>query len=204
MQKILVILCLLILVVPVVFGAAFLQNYVYEGEVMVIPYNGGYYEITLVMVSDTQEKAIFSVNGEMTKALGERERDYLSDGSKIFVGDILIDEDGKDLVEFYFIGTGGNLVRKTVAEKAEIPYEEMQPGLIEEQPMFKEACEGCTMNGECLHYGYTYEPDRDTEIVCTEDGSWQEKSKGVVAAETSEAEGLFAQIVSWFNSFFLG
>jgi len=116
---------------------------------------------------------------------------------------MLIDEGGKDLVEFYFIGTGGNLVRKTVAQEIEIPYEEITPGLIEEQPIFKESCAGCTMNGDCLNYGYTYTPDRETEIVCTEDGSWQEKSNGVVAAETSDVDGLFSKIVSWFNSFFL-
>ena len=120
MKKRMLFLIVVLLLVPIVAGDAFLQDYMYEGETILVPVNGGQYEITVVMVSDTQETVIFSVNGELTKALREREKDYLSDGSRIFVGDVLIDEDGKDLVQFYFIGTGKGVVHTTIAEKADM------------------------------------------------------------------------------------
>ena len=74
---------ILLLIVPGAFGGVFLHEYMYEGETKILPANGGYYEIRLVTVSDFTEKAIFSVNGELSKALTERETDVLKDGSRI-------------------------------------------------------------------------------------------------------------------------
>ena len=199
MKKRMLFLIVVLLLVPIVAGDAFLQDYMYEGETVLVPVNGGQYEITLIMVSDTQETVIFSVNGELTKALREKEKDYLSDGSRIFVGDVLIDEDGKDLVQFYFMGTGKGVVRTTVAEEADIPYEDATPGLLESPPVFKPSCEGCEMNGECFAYGYRFDPDEETTVVCSADGDWEEVREEPQAVEI---ESLFSIIVDWIASMF--
>ena len=99
-------LCVLILIIPFAFGQTLLQDYIYEGETRIFQVGQSTYEFKVVTISDSQEKAIFSVNGERSKALRENERDTLSDGSRIYVSNILIDEDGKDLVEVYFSVTG--------------------------------------------------------------------------------------------------
>jgi len=201
MKKRMLFLIVVLLLVPIVVGDAFLQDYMYEGETVLVPVNGGQYEITLIMVSDTQETVIFSVNGELTKALREKEKDYLSDGSRIFVGNVLIDEDGKDLVQFYFMGTGKGVVRTTVAEEADIPYEDATPGLLESPPVFKPSCEGCEMNGECFAYGYRFDPDKETTVVCSADGDWEEVREEP-QLEAVEVEGLFSIIVDWIASIF--
>jgi len=199
MKKGLGILGILILLTPSVLGGAFLHDYMYEGETLIIPVNGGYYELRLIIVSDIAETAVFSVNGEITKALREREKDYLSDGSRIFVGDILVDEDGKDLVEFYFMGTGKSVIRDTIVEVIDLPFETAEPGVLEEQPRLIEECDGCRMNGDCYPYGYKYNPEVETTVICAEDGSWREVG-GIKQEEPLET--LLDMFLNWLEGVF--
>lgn len=188
-------LALCLCLIPSAFAGVFLHEYMYEGETKIIPANGGYYEIRLVTVSDFTEKAIFSVNGELSKALTERETDVLKDGSRIYTGDILIDEDGKDMVEIYFIGTGESVLYETIAESAEIPFIETQPGPFEESPTFR-TCDGCKMNGDCYPPGYQYNPNRDTIIACSQDGTWEEQ---LPLEEPIDVVAIWDTIFSWLG-----
>lgn len=80
-----------------------------EGEEVVIPSSIGEHHLKLVTVPDTTRRAVFSLNGEYSRALRPRERYTFSDGSILAVGNILPNEGrethGKDLVEYYFVGS---------------------------------------------------------------------------------------------------
>lgn len=192
--------CIFLMLLPSVFADVFLHDYIYEGETKIIPVNSGYYEIRLVIVSDVSELVLFSVNGELTRALHEREKDYLLDGSRIFIGDILVDESGRDLVEFYFIGTGRAVLHETVAEIISVPYEKVEPGLIEEQPTIKPLCDGCLMNEKCYPYQYRYDPDEETSLVCSADGSWKELIEEQAPADVEIG---WNRLINWINSLFI-
>jgi len=104
----------LILVPPV---SAVLMN---EGDMIPIQVGDDEYTLKLVVVSDRQEKAIFSWRGELSKALREREKHRFSDGSLLMVGHILVDEagDNPDMVDVYF-GVGSGVSRSAFRTSTE-------------------------------------------------------------------------------------
>jgi len=89
---------------PAIAEDFFLKQILLEGESR--DYNvGGYvYEIELVSVFDSQRKAQFRINEEMTKVMQEDEMYLLRDGASIQVRDVMPQEagDGRDLVQFNF------------------------------------------------------------------------------------------------------
>ena len=88
----------------------FLIDTIKEGEEVVIPANGVEYHLKLLSVPDIIQRAVFSLNGENSRALHPRERYTFSDGSILAVGSILPNEagepKGQDIVEYYFVGSG--------------------------------------------------------------------------------------------------
>jgi len=111
-------LLLILLFVPSVFAQGYLGNTIFEGETKEFMVSDKIYEITLVIVSDSRQIALFKVKGELSDKLSEREKHRFSDGSQIFVSHILPNEasefGGGDLVEFYFMATGGSLAKPQV------------------------------------------------------------------------------------------
>ena len=61
------------------------------------------YKLHLVIVSDKTMRVIFSMNGEYSDALREKSQFVFKDGSKLSVMNILPDDDGNSLVEFFFM-----------------------------------------------------------------------------------------------------
>ena len=57
------------------------------------------------------------------------------------------------------------------------------------------------MNGECFAYGYRFDPDKETTVVCSADGDWEE-GREEPQLEAVEVEGLFSIIVDWIASIF--
>ncbi|MBI2147181.1 S-layer protein [Candidatus Woesearchaeota archaeon] len=76
-----------------------------EGETRTYTIDGKEYEVTMVIISDNQLSAKFSVNGEITDELKEGDTDVLRDGTEIGVRDIMPneaeEETGGDIVEFF-------------------------------------------------------------------------------------------------------
>lgn len=97
---------LLFIVLSSILVHAALPNTILEGETQTAVSNGIIYKIKLIMVADNTQKVIFEINGKPTKPLGEKEGYDFLDGSKIRIGEVLIQEggDGRDLVEYYFYG----------------------------------------------------------------------------------------------------
>jgi len=89
----------IILVAPVVNAELFNEG---ESRNILLGDKGGV--LKLVVVSDRQEKVIFSWNNELSKALRSREKHRFSDGSLLVIGNIYVDEahDNPDMVEMYF------------------------------------------------------------------------------------------------------
>ncbi|MBW2997649.1 hypothetical protein KY349_04890 [Candidatus Woesearchaeota archaeon] len=122
-------LVLVILFAQAVFGGEFfLEQTLFEGESRKYDVGGYVYTIELVAVFDSQFKAQFRVNGEMTKILSEDESDKLADGATIQVRDVLPQEagEGKDLVQFNFFPVAHPVaasVEETPPESAQTPQE---------------------------------------------------------------------------------
>ena len=108
-------------------SAQYLGNTILEGEVKDILMGDKLYELTLLSVADDRELAVFKVNGEVSKALGEREKFVFSDGSTVFVANILPNEGaeagGADLVEFYFLASGGVLAKSVTQDEPAEAYD---------------------------------------------------------------------------------
>jgi len=159
-----------------VFAQNYLGNTILEGETKEFMVNDRVYEITLVTVSDVKGVALFKVNGELSKALSDREKHRFSDGTEIFVSNIYPNEaaevGGGDMVEFYFAATGGSLSKKRIVARDREP--EGYDGIVEmlmeltqgvpQKTKYKMECfvdtdcsdgDGCTADGcaqgRCVH-----------------------------------------------------
>ncbi len=105
------VLPLLVLVFVVYSNLAFASSYagvlLGEGEQKEFLSASAAYQLKVVTVSDESNKVVFSLNGEFSDALAEREQHRFSDGSLVVVADILANEGsettGGDLVQFYFV-----------------------------------------------------------------------------------------------------
>lgn len=108
-----------------------------EGEEVVIPSSITEYHLKLVTVPDTTRRAVFSLNGEYSRALRPRERYTFSDGSILAIGNILPNEGketkGKDLVEFYFVGSDAIITPRFTLRDELTPIEYDLTSLDQEQ-----------------------------------------------------------------------
>jgi len=104
---------LLILFAALASANELIVDTIHPGETARINSRGVQYDLKLIMVSSgphISPRALFSLNGERSKALGTRDRYHFSDGSILALGNILPNEAGEgtggSLVEYYFIGSG--------------------------------------------------------------------------------------------------
>ena len=98
-----------------------------EGETKTYTINGVDYEVTLVFVSDPNTgstQAKFSVNGELTDAMGEGETEILSGGLQIGVRDVLVN--AREGVASFFLGA-----HKIVLTDTNYTLADFQDGSIE-------------------------------------------------------------------------
>ena len=96
----------------------FLSDYMGEGETKVYETNDGVYVISLLSVSDSQGKAVFRLNDEMSKGIKKGDSYVFKGGSEIVVKDLVINDaqDTNDEAYYYFYGTGeGVLELKNVS-----------------------------------------------------------------------------------------
>ena len=88
-----------------------------ERETKTYTVNGTDYEVTVLIIADSDKTVKFSVNGEVTKELGDRGDTYtLNDGTVIGLRDVMANEgtedNGSDLVDFY-IGANKLILKDT-------------------------------------------------------------------------------------------
>ncbi|MEK6961104.1 MAG: hypothetical protein AABX47_08090 [Nanoarchaeota archaeon] len=106
-------------------------DYMRAGDTAVIQANGKTYNLQLVIVSDAVQKAMFSLNGEMSRALRARERYTFSDGSQIIVTSILTKSHSSgSMVEYYFIASGDANIDRGVSGNTIVDLNYPYPDMI--------------------------------------------------------------------------
>ncbi len=200
MKRGLIILLFIILGSILVYASP--PNTLLEGETQTVVSNGITYKIKLVMVADNNQKAIFEVNGRPTNPIGESEGYDFPDGSKIRVGEVLIQEsgDGRDLVEFYFYGarnwqqTEGEYIvdefqsssiSSDISSVDKVSYEDLIP-LFQQQPSPQVQKPQLIQEVE--------QPEELPEFAIHEDPA--------VKSSEPEKNGFFARILGWFLNLF--
>jgi len=81
-----------------------IHDLIAEGETKTYKIGGTTYKTTVSIVSDAEQTAKLTINGETTDELKEGEIDILKDGSQVGIQEIITteaEENGKDLVEIY-------------------------------------------------------------------------------------------------------
>lgn len=106
-RKTLLLSCLLIILIAAQQVQAqdfYLEEVLLEGESAKYEVGSHTYDIELVAVFDSAQKAQFRVDEELTKVMKEDEMYRLSDGSSIQIRDVMPQEagDGRDLVQYNF------------------------------------------------------------------------------------------------------
>lgn len=106
-------------------------DYMRAGETAVMQADGKTYTLQLIIVSDAVQKAMFSLNGEMSRALRARERYTFSDGSQIIVTSILTKSHSSgSMVEYYFIASGRANIDRAVSGNAVMDLNYPYPDMI--------------------------------------------------------------------------
>ncbi|MFQ5621059.1 MAG: hypothetical protein ACE5FT_04405 [Candidatus Nanoarchaeia archaeon] len=117
------------LLVSVVFAQSGATTYggviVEEGSVKEFLTATQVFKVKVLSVADATSEVVFELNGEISKALEEREKHTFSDGSIVVVSDVLIDEgaDGPDLVQFYFVAGRGSPITRLDPEPEGAEYD---------------------------------------------------------------------------------
>lgn len=148
-----------------------------EGDSEAFKTDNGIYVVELLAVSDSQNKAKFSVNDEASDTLRVGGSYEFEDGSVLIVREILVQASGNDRAEYYFYGSGKDPIPVNInVDRFDIEKCNFD-GECQENETQKRCCydcgceplhkcednicikkEGCTSNGEC-----------DDENPCTED-----------------------------------
>lgn len=106
-SPLLMLICVFALLSGTVFASSYTGVLLSEGEQREFLSASDVYLLKVVTVSDESNKVVFSLNGELSDALGEREQHRFTDSSLVVVADILANEGaettGGDLVQFYFV-----------------------------------------------------------------------------------------------------
>ncbi len=94
------------------FAAAslFLSDHVYEGDTAMYTLNSRAYYLRIALIDENQKLAVFELNGERSRPLRERDEHRFSDESVVIVKSIFGKRSDRDLVEFYFAGSGKGMV----------------------------------------------------------------------------------------------
>jgi hypothetical protein len=97
--------------VTAVQASVFLSDDLFEGDTAVYAVGDDAYYLQVTFVNGAQGVAIFALNNEKSDILKERDEFRFKDNSVVFVKSILGDStDGRDLVEFYFAGSGKDML----------------------------------------------------------------------------------------------
>ena len=110
MKRGVILLCVLILLVSLVNADIFLKDTVHESDTAVYKVGEEGYFLKVVIIDSVKKAVMFELNGEKSRVMKERDEHKFDDGSTIFVKFIFGDRDGKDQVEYYFAGSGENLI----------------------------------------------------------------------------------------------
>jgi len=106
MKKIICLLIFTILTASVSASHIFINSdNLREGDANAYKTEDGIYIINLVIVSDSENAAIFEINHKKTDTLREGDNYLYEDGSVLIVKDIIV-AGGDDKVEYYFYGSG--------------------------------------------------------------------------------------------------
>lgn len=106
---ILIHLVLALLIISLASAASmFITGYLEEGQTTIYETERGTYIVNLVIVSDNEERAVFSLNNEMSKGMDRNDIHVFKDGSEIVLKDLSLNayEDAPDGAYYYFYGTG--------------------------------------------------------------------------------------------------
>lgn len=109
MKRGLILLAILLLSLAYVNAESiFLSAHLEEGGTGVYETKDGSYVISVLTISDSTRKAVFRLNGEVSKGIREDDSYVFDDGSEIVVRELDITESGEgaDEAYFYFYGTG--------------------------------------------------------------------------------------------------
>lgn len=139
-----------------------------EGDSEAFKTDNGIYVVKLLAVSDSQNKAKFSVNDEASDTLRIGESYEFKDGSVLIVREVLVQESGNDRAEYYFYGSGNDPIPVDINvdrfDEEECNFDsECQENETQKKCCFDCGCEplhkcednkcirkeGCTSDGEC-------------------------------------------------------
>lgn len=83
-----------------------LKQTIFEGETKLLKVEKGYYVIELTFVSDGKSVAKFKVNGVESRTMKVDDTFIIPDGSRLFIRDIFVQDEGPDFVQYNFFATG--------------------------------------------------------------------------------------------------
>lgn len=167
---------ILILVVSLVNAESiFLSDYMEEGQTKVYETGNGVYVVSLLSVSDSNKKAVFRLNDEMSKGIRLKDSHVFKDGSEIVLRELVINDagNGNDEAYFYFYGTG--------------------EGVLELKNVSRYALENnlCNFDGHCSDETKDeccYDCGCDKDEICVNNKCVAEEKKGEEGAENGAAE----------------
>jgi hypothetical protein len=167
--KILLSVILTVLLASTVSAGIVISDSLLEGDSSVYKVGNEGYLLTLVIVDIKKKAAMFELNGERSSILKERNEHKFEDGSIIIVKNVFGDRDGKDLVDFYFAGTGKNtvpikedsIIREPTGTIEGIDQCDDECG--DDNPCTEDVClagrcvyndiDGCAIEGKCIDRG---------------------------------------------------
>ena len=171
----------------------FLSGNLKEGETKVYETKEGAYVISLLSVSEENEKAVFRLNDEASKGIEKGDSNVFKDGSEIVVRELVITESGEGVDEayYYFYGTGegvlkiGNVSVYAVENKL-CNFDGQCPDETKEDCCYDCGCDGeerCE-NNECV-----LDEGEKKEAVNEEKVEEKEAQEDITEEDQSDAEG---------------
>jgi hypothetical protein len=148
-----------------------------EGDAEAFETDNGIYIVELLAVSDSQNKAKFSVNDEASDTLRVGESYEFEDGSVLIVREILVQASGNDRAEYYFYGTGNNPIPIDInVDRFDIEDCNFD-GICQENETQKHCCYDCGCeplykceDNDCIRQaGCISDEECNDEKGCTED-----------------------------------
>tara|TARA_Y100000310_G_scaffold91953_1_gene89492 strand:- start:8700 stop:9422 length:723 start_codon:yes stop_codon:yes gene_type:complete len=198
--KVLLCLFIVLLVATTVSAGIVISDSLLEGDSSVYAVGEEGYLLTLIIVDTRKKAAMFELNGERSTILKERNEHRFDDGSIIIVKNVFGDRDGKDLVDFYFAGTGRNTIpvkESTIIREPEGQFESKDlcdDDCGDDDPCTDDIClagrcvynenKGCAIEGKCIGFG-----DIKNGQYCAERGVIPLREDGQTCVEQDECKG---------------
>jgi len=187
--------------------STFLSDYMEEGQTKVYEIDGGVYVISLLSVSDSQEKAVFRLNDEMSKGIELKDSYVFEDGSEIVLRELLINdaEDTNDEAYYYFYGTG-----KTTLKLKNVSQYVLDNNLCNFDTQCKDetkenCCYDCgcddgeeCINNECISTEEE-EPEEEPEEETTTETEEEKETKTDLEIKKVSSEKKVAKTILWIS-----